>query len=267
MNALDELLSGGSKGAFNKDSVIGETVTGTIVSAVERQRTDYVTKALQTWDDGSPQMHVVITIHTDLRDPADPHDEGTRSVYIKTWGLDKQAFITAIRQAGFTKASEALAPGNIFTASYTGRQPSKHGDDQKIYQYSIQRGNPSGAGLDQALATAPPAQVQAQPQQAYQTPSQPVAQPQVPNPWDQGPAQPAQVPVQQQYAAPAPAQPVYQAPAQQPPTPAQQAPAPVQQAPADPAGMIRAGWTDEQIQQATGATPQVVALMRQQVGA
>lgn len=241
-NALDELLSGGSTSAFNKDSVVGETVTGTIVSAVERQRTDYATKAPQTWDDGSPQMHVVVTIATDLRDPADPYDEGTRSIYIKTWGLDKQAFVQAIREAGFTKASEALAPGNLFTASFVGTQPSKMGSDQKIYQYTIRRG--ASPSLDQTLNTTPAAPA-AQPAPA---------QAQMPNPWTQAPAQ---MPAQQ--AAPAtPATPP--APAQQA---APQAPAPVVQAPSDPQAMIRAGWTDEQISQATGLTPDVLAMLRQ----
>lgn len=214
--SIDDLFAGGSKSAFNRESKPGDTVSGTIVSAVERQMTDFATKAPLYWDDGNPRQQVVVTVATDQRVDAD--DDGQRSIYIKTWGLDKQAFVAAIGAAGFTKASEALAPGNIFTASFTGTQPSKFGSDQKLYEYTIRKGAHVGSAFDQPPAAAAPAAQS--------------------DPWGaQG------------------------SPAQQPP---QSAPAPAAAAPkpANPQEMIAAGWTDEQISEATGATPDVVKMLR-----
>ena len=179
--SFNDLFSGGSTSAFNKNSVVGETVSGPIVSAVQRQVTDYVTKAPETWDNGDPKLQAVITIKTDLR--VDENDEGNRSIYIKTWGLDKQALIAAVQAAGFADVNSALAPGNIFTASFTGTQPSKYGSDQKIYAYQIQRG-----------ANLP----------AMTTPAQPPAQ-QYTQPPAPAPAPVATPPVQYAQAAPTPA--------------------------------------------------------------
>ena len=89
MTNFDELLAGGSSSAFNKNSAVGDTVTGPIISATSRQVTDYVTKAPETWDNGDPKLQAVITIQTGLR--TDENDDGARSVYVKLWGLDKQA--------------------------------------------------------------------------------------------------------------------------------------------------------------------------------
>lgn len=134
---FNDLFAASGRSAFNKDSAIGETVSGPIISADQRQMTDYVTKTPETWDNGDPKMQAVITIKTDQT--VDEHDDGNRSIYIKTWGLDKNALIQAVRDAGFTDVNSALATGNIFTATFTGTQPSKYGSDQKIYSYQIQR--------------------------------------------------------------------------------------------------------------------------------
>lgn len=243
MTNFDELLAGGSSSAFNKSSAVGETVTGPIISATSRQVTDYVTKAPETWDNGDPKMQAVITIKTDLR--ADENDDGARSVYIKLWGLDKQALAQAVRDAGFTSANAALAAGNIFTATFTGTQPSKFGSDQKLYAYRIQKG---ATGLDTAL----------QPQQAAAAPAAPTPSPfGAPQVAQYAAPQATQQPVQAtvaptyQQAAPAPTQaPVQAAPA---------APAP---GPTDVAGMIQAGYTDERITALTGTTPDVLAIIR-----
>lgn len=210
MNGFNDLFSGGSRSAFNKNSIQGETVTGPIVSAVQRQVTDFVTKQPETWDNGDPKMQAVITIKTDQR--IDDNDDGARSIYVKTWGLDKISLIQAVQEAGFgSDVNAALAAGNIFTATFTGTQPSKFGSDQKLYAYRIQK-----AGNLGKLAGAIPTPV----------------------------AAPAVAP---QYA--------------------QQTPSPVQAPPAAPAStdvpaMIAAGWSDEQIAQATGADPKVIAAAR-----
>lgn len=154
-NPLDEALSGsGAKSAFNKHSPIGTSVTGQVIDATIRQRTEYKTGTPKFWDDGKPQNQVVVRIQTDQRDDGD--DDGIRGVYIKTWGADKDALWEAIRQAGGAKASDVLKPGAIFTATFV----RKDGDDdtaQKFYAYSI---NPSGA-IDGALGNGAGAATQA----------------------------------------------------------------------------------------------------------
>lgn len=173
-NPLDDALaSSGAKSAFNKTSQIGDTITGPIVDATIKQRSDYYTKEPKYWNDGKPQNQVVVRIQTPER--LDDEDDGIRGVYIKTWGTDKEALLAAIKEAGGSKASDVLIPGATFTATFTSTKPSDQGDDAKLYQYAI---NPNGAALDQAVATPAPAAAPtpvAPPASAPQpTPAQPV---------------------------------------------------------------------------------------------
>lgn len=161
MTSLDDALQGsGAKSAFSKTSPIGTTVSGPIVDATVRQRTDYVTGQPKTWDNGDPQNQVVVRIQTDQREDTD--DDGIRGIYIKTWGLQKDALMTAIKEAGGTKASDVLKPGAIFTATFTGTEPSGQGDPTKIYKFEV---NPSGA-VDDALTSVADAATQQHPVQA-----------------------------------------------------------------------------------------------------
>ena len=138
LDQLDQVLAGaGAKGAFNIDTPVGTSVTGTITAVDVRQATDYVTGKPKTWDDGNPQMQIVITLATDLRDPAIDDDDGTRAIYIKTWGPWKEALSEAIREAGGRKASDVLVPGARFTDTFTGTKPSTQGSPTKIHAYRI----------------------------------------------------------------------------------------------------------------------------------
>lgn len=210
---IDQLLSTGAKSAFTKDSPLGHVVSGPIIDARERQSTDFATKAPEFWDDGSPKMQIVVTIQTDQR--VDSDDDGARSIYIKSWGLDKIALVQAIHNGGFSKASEGLAAGNVFTAKFASTQPSKFGSDQKIYEYWVQR------GAQIPSVTTPPV-----------TPA-PVY------PWTVGQPAPAPAPV----------------------------PVQVPQQPADVRAAIQAGWDNTSISAAFGAAPEVIAAVRQQLGA
>lgn len=150
MTSLDDALQGsGAKSAFGKDSPIGAKVSGSVVDANVRQITDYVSGTPKTWDNGDPQNQVVVRIKTDQRDDTD--DDGIRGVYIKTWGSQKDALMAAVKAAGGTKASDVLKPGAVFTATYTGTEPSSLGSPAKVYTYEI---NPNGA-VDDVLT--PPA--------------------------------------------------------------------------------------------------------------
>jgi hypothetical protein len=168
MTSLDDALAGsGAKSAFGKDSPIGAKISGSVVDATVRQINDYVSGTPKTWDNGDPQNQVVVRIKTEQRDDTD--DDGIRGVYIKTWGSQKDALMAAVKAAGGTKASDVIKPGAIFTATYTGTEPSSLGSPAKVYAYNI---NPNGA-VDDALT--PPAADPASQQHPVQQAAQQVA--------------------------------------------------------------------------------------------
>lgn len=74
---LDE--ASGSKGKWFSFANVGDTFTGTFLSADERQKTDYGTGAPLTWDDGKPIIEYVMEFQTALRDTDD--DTGQRTIY------------------------------------------------------------------------------------------------------------------------------------------------------------------------------------------
>lgn len=98
-SAEDFLLGGGAPSA--KFPTIGTTVAGRITERpyTEQQR-DYTTGDLKFWDDGKPQMQLVITLATNERDPQKTDDDGTRRLYVK--GQMKNAIAQAVRAAGAT---------------------------------------------------------------------------------------------------------------------------------------------------------------------
>ena len=179
LDQLDQALAGGGAPTFfTKDSPVGATVTGTVVAAELRQVTDYATQKPKTWDDGRPQMQVIVTLNTNERDPANPDDDGQRRVFIKTWGVWRDALNAAIKAAGGTKASDVLTPGAQFTATFTETRPSSMGSPMKVYAYKIEPA--AQAGLDAAV-TPPPAGGQAgDPWATQQQATPPAAQAQQP---------------------------------------------------------------------------------------
>lgn len=274
MNSLDKIMSTGARSAFPKEAQPGATVTGTITGAIERQCLDFDSKKPEFWDDGSPKMQIVISVQTQER--VDAEDDGVRSVYVKGWGAQKIALANAIRDAGFTLASEALAPGNVFTAQFTGYGENKRGGfPPKEFRYQIQRGAQVGQAFNQ-----PPAH-------------QPVQQAVPANPWATAPtadANPFGAPqptpptqsVPAPFAAPQPVQPAptpqpqYQPSVQTPVGPVNPTTGEVLTPPAAPAtpaapaenpavALIRQGADDATIQAQTGLTPDVIAIMRQQL--
>lgn len=177
---IDEGLKTGSKSAFSKDDLPGKTVTGTITDLDYRQTTDYTTGKPAEFEDGSPKMQFVITIQTGEQVDAD--DDGQRAVYIPAWGNKKRALLDAMRAFGSTKASEAFALGNTFTATFL-EEKKQFGRDgrssyhEKMFSYQIAKGDV--AGMDKALQeqaaptqAAPPAPTPAPAASAGQAASQ-----------------------------------------------------------------------------------------------
>lgn len=236
-DAMDKALRGGAKSAFTKSTPPGTTVGGPITDVQYRQVTDYSTGQPEFFPSGDPKMQFVVSVQTGAREDAD--DDGVRSIYINAWGNKRKALLDAFRAAGFERASEGFAEGNVFTATYVEERAMPQGSfREKIYRYEIRRA--AHTGIDQALGPQPPAQY---------TPRPPAGQP---NPWDTRPQ-----PQAQQYAQPS-------APAR-----TQQDAAPQQAAnPADTVKtLIRSGQTDTQIANATGLDASVVAIVRAQLAA
>lgn len=224
--------SSGAKSAFTKDSPIGTSVTGTISSWEMVQVTDFMSGTPQFWDNGDPKMQLKIIISTNLVE--DEGDTGERSVWVKTWGVQRKAFQDAVEEAGGDFA-KALAPGSTLSVTFTGMGQAKGNfPAPKLYAYKL---TPAAATQAQAaFQTAP------QTQQVQQV--QAVAQ---------------QAPV---------AQPVAQAQAPTPQT--QQAPTPQAQAPANPLqaqilALINNGATDAQISAQTGLPEASIATLRTQL--
>lgn len=131
--SADDFLMGGSTPSV-KFPAIGAWVSGRITQkpAVEQQR-DYTTGELKFWDDGNPQMQLVVTLATAERDPANPEDDGTRRLFVK--GQMKGAVAQAVRTAG----AHGLEVGGTLTVKYTHdgekSNPRFHAPKQFAAQY------------------------------------------------------------------------------------------------------------------------------------
>ena len=111
-SAAEFLMGGGATSA--KFPTIGTTVTGRITQepTVEQQK-DFTTGEAKFYDDGKPQMQLVVTLATQERDPANPDDDGTRRLYVK--GQMKAAVSQAVRAAG----APYLQVGGVLTVTYS----------------------------------------------------------------------------------------------------------------------------------------------------
>jgi hypothetical protein len=156
MSKLADLLkeAGGSTTAFNKNSPVGTTFSGPVLSVNVRGSIDPKTGKPDTWDDGNPKEQVSVTVQTALRDPNIEEDDGSRTIYIKWWGAQKQALVQALRNASV----EDIEIGGMFTATYMGEGPqpdNKALSPAKLYSYSY-RAPSAAAGLIQSETSKPP---------------------------------------------------------------------------------------------------------------
>lgn len=129
------LLGGGGKSASFE--TIGDTITGTIVSAEVKDQTDIATGKVATWDNGDPKKQLVVRLQTTQRDPQDSEDDGIRAVYVK--GSKKagsrslhDAVAGAVRAAG----AKSLEVGGTLTVTHDGTEPSatRGFSDRKLYR-------------------------------------------------------------------------------------------------------------------------------------
>lgn len=209
---LASIESQSSKGA--KFEQPGTSISGIIENVTANQIRDFKSRQPKFFDDGQPQMQVLVTINTGVTDPMVEDDDGRRTVYIKGFGLQRHAWLQALHNAGLRKAAE-VRPGDRFTATFTGFGEAKPGmNAPKLFEYVIEHQSPADLAMNQpqqpGMQQAQPAYPQQQyaPQQPTQTPNQGYQQSPV-DPWNpptqqqpQQPAQPVQLGQPQQQADP-----------------------------------------------------------------
>lgn len=209
---LASIESQSSKGA--KFEQPGTSISGIIENVTANQIRDFKSRQPKFFDDGQPQMQVLVTINTGVTDPMVEDDDGRRTVYIKGFGLQRLAWLQALHNAGLRKAAE-VRPGDRFTATFTGFGEAKPGmNAPKLFEYVIERQSPADLAMNQpqqpGMQQAQPAYPQQQyaPQQPMQAPNQGYAPAPV-DPWNpptqqqpQQPAQPVQLGQPQQQADP-----------------------------------------------------------------
>lgn len=209
---LASIESQSSKGA--KFEQPGTSISGIIENVTANQIRDFKSRQPKFFDDGQPQMQVLVTINTGVTDPMVEDDDGRRTVYIKGFGLQRRAWLQALHNAGLRKAAE-VRPGDRFTATFTGFGEAKPGmNAPKLFEYVIEHQSPADLAMNQTqqpgMQQAQPAYPQQQyaPQQPMQAPNQGYAPAPV-DPWNpptqqqpQQPAQPVQLGQPQQQADP-----------------------------------------------------------------
>jgi hypothetical protein len=116
LDAANQLLMGrGTKSINWKDNQVGYTVVGTIIDTPQvKQMTKFDSTDLAFWPSGDPMMEIVCTLQTDLRDPAEPTDEGKRKLHISP--RMQQPVAEAVRKA----SAPGLAIGGRIAVQRTG---------------------------------------------------------------------------------------------------------------------------------------------------
>lgn len=159
-NEIDGFLLGGGGKSASFDN-IGDTITGTIVSAEVRDQTDIATGKVLTWDDGSVRKQLVVTLQTSLREDGD--DDGQRNVYVKgSKKAGSRSLHDAVASAVRASGARSLEVGGTLTVTHDGVEPSQTRgfSDRKLYSASYaapDKAAQAGAFLGTAPAAAPPA--------------------------------------------------------------------------------------------------------------
>ena len=156
MSAIADALASG--GSYLKWEHPGTTYTGIITDVQMRQSRKYESTDLDTWDDGTPKMQVVLTIATDYRDQAQQDDDGTRMISVNLWSGQKKALVAACKAAGVPEPQT----GQRFTATHV--SGIGNAKSPRVYEYTLTAG-PTGvaAVLDVQPDAAPAASGAANP--------------------------------------------------------------------------------------------------------
>lgn len=134
MDANDFLMGGGIPAA--KFPAIGSTIIGLVLKAPKLlQVTDPESGEVKRWQNGEPQMQVVIELQTELRDSQD--DDGVRTLWAK--GVMKNAIRDAVRNAG----AKGVEPGGVLQVTFSSEEPPRRRGLQPMKLYSAAYQPPS----------------------------------------------------------------------------------------------------------------------------
>ncbi len=150
-NEIDQFLLGGG-GSSARFETVGDTVTGTVLSAEVKDQTDLATGAVLKWDNGDVRKQLVVRLQTTQHDDED--DDGVRAVYVK--GSKKagsrslhDAVASAVRLAG----AKSLEVGGTLTVTYTGEEPSATRGFNPRKLYSASYVAPAAVSVGEFLGT------------------------------------------------------------------------------------------------------------------
>ena len=131
-----------------KDSKIGDSFTGTITKLETAQVRDFDSNEPKFWDDGKPQLQVVLTLDTDYADPTNPEDDGVRKLYLV--GAKLTAMKAAVKEFG-----KPVAVGQVITITFTGEKPNanKRFNATKLYGVKLAEGTGTNKAVDALLGT------------------------------------------------------------------------------------------------------------------
>jgi hypothetical protein len=140
MGSIADALAGGSP--YLKWENPGTSYEGSITDVQLRQARKYESTELDSWDDGTPKMQVVVTLQTALRDPERDEDDGIRSLSINLWSGQKKALLAACKAAG---VSEPQAGQGFRATHVSGVGNAK---SPRVFEYVI---TPAPSGVASAL--------------------------------------------------------------------------------------------------------------------
>ena len=135
MSAIADALASG--GTYLKWEHPGTTYTGIITDVTMRQSRKYESTELDTWEDNTPKMQVVVTLATDYVDQAHQDDDGTRMISINLWSGQKKALVSACKAAGVGEPQV----GQRFTATHV--SGIGNAKAPRVFEYTLATG-PTG---------------------------------------------------------------------------------------------------------------------------
>lgn len=154
MDANELLMGSGAKSC--KFDNLGDTWIGTIVDQpTAKQMTKYQSTELDYWPSGDPKMQIVVPLQTDVRDPADPADNGRRVLFIPP------RMMQPVRDAIVRAGAKGLTIGGrlaVRWASGSGQgegNPKQYAAEYEPPQVDV--GAMLGNGQTPAQPTPPPA--------------------------------------------------------------------------------------------------------------
>lgn len=147
-SANDLLMSGGIKSIGWKEHQVGYTVIGTVVDEPKVvQMTKYDSTELDFWPSGDPKLEIQVILQTELRDPANPYDDGKRKLHIQP------RMMNPVREA----CQRAGAPGLQIGGKLAVRRTGGTGATGSPFEFAAEYQQPAVDPGGLLAASQPPA--------------------------------------------------------------------------------------------------------------